>query len=88
VQLHPYILNLLSEDRIAQMHAQAASDREARNAARRRKAAKRQASRDRVSGHRAPRQPAWSSHRPVGHASRQDDSQLVSVGRAGTDDRL
>jgi hypothetical protein len=86
VQLHPYIINLIAQDQISQMHAQAEKDQLARTAARQRKAAK-HASRDRALGHRVRvHAREWSSARHVGHSSRQEDRQLVSVGRAGSDD--
>jgi len=89
MQLHPYILNLIAEDHIAQLHAQAESDRLARAAARRRKEAKRHLTRDRVFGHRVSAQrAAWSSPRHAAHPLPQEDRQLVSVGRAGSDDCL
>jgi hypothetical protein len=86
VQLHPYIISLIAEDQIAQMHAQAKKDRLAQAAARQRKAAK-HVSRDRALGHRVRvHANEWSSARHAGHSSPQEDSQLVSVGRAGSDD--
>ena len=89
MQLHPYIIHLIAEDQIAHLHAQADSDRLARAAARRRKEAKRHVTRDRILGHRASAQRAvWSSPRHAGHPSPQEDRQLVSVGRAGSDDCL
>jgi hypothetical protein len=88
VQLHPYIINLLAEDRISQMRAQAEKDRLVSRAARERKAARR-ASRDRVLGHRVRVHAGeWSSPRHVGQPSPQGDRELVSVGRAGSDDCL
>jgi len=87
VQLHPYIIKLIAEDRIAEMHAQAELDQRARTAARERRAAKRQASRGRVLGHRVPAHPAALSARDyVAHPSTREDKDLVSVGRAGSDD--
>lgn len=87
MQLHPYIINLIAEDRIAQMHAQAEADQTARTAARERRAARRHASRGRVLGHRAPvHAGAWSFPDHVAHPSRREDKELVSVGRAGSDD--
>jgi len=88
VQLHPYIINLIAQDQIAQMHARAEKDRLARGAARQRKAAK-HASRDRVLGHRVRAHAnELSSARHVGHPSSQEDRELVSAGRAGSDDCL
>jgi hypothetical protein len=89
MQLHPYIINLIAEDRIAQLHAQAESDRLARAAARQRKEAKLHVTRDRILGRRASAQrAAWSSPRHTAHPLPQEDRQLVSVGRAGSDDCL
>jgi hypothetical protein len=84
VQLHPYIINLIAQDQMAQMRARAASDRLARAAARRQKDAKRHGLRDRVHGHRVPAQP--SSPQQVGHPALREDRELISVGRAGSDD--
>ena len=87
MQMHPSIISKIAEDRIAEWHAQAESDRLARRAARQRREAKRQAHRDRVHGHRLVAQPGgWSSH--VARPSSQEDRELVSVGRAGSDDCL
>ena len=83
MQLHPYFINLIAEDQMAQMRARAESDRIARAAARERKDAKRHALRDRVHGHRVLAQP---SPRHAGHAALREDMELVSVGRAGSDD--
>lgn len=89
MQLHPYIINLIAEDQIAQMHARAESDRLARTAARERRAAKRHASRDHVLRHRVPaNRSGWSSPQHAGQAPVREESQLVSVGRAGSDDCL
>jgi len=86
--MHPYIITLIAEDHIAELRAQAASDREAKAAWRRRKAAK-QAQRARANGHRVTAHaPSWSSLRHVGHPAPEEDRQLVSVGRAGSDDCL
>jgi len=80
MQLHPYILNLIAEDRIAQMHARAESDRRAR-LARKRRAALRLVSRAEQSlrddGRWMPAQPTF-----------QEEKQLVSVGRTSFDDCL
>jgi hypothetical protein len=89
VQLHPYIINLIAEDQIAQMRARAESDRLARAAARQRRDAKRHAARDRVRGHRvAALAGGWSAPRQAGHLPSQEERELVSVGRAGSDDCL
>lgn len=86
MQLHPYIINLIAEDQIAQMRARAEQDRLARGAARQRKAAK-HASRDRIFGHHARAHAGERlSARHVGQPSTQEDRQLVSAGRAGSDD--
>jgi hypothetical protein len=86
VQLHPYIINLIAEDQIAQMRTRAEKDRLARGAARQRKAAK-HASRDRVLGHRVRAHASeWSSGRHAGQPAPEGDRELVSVGRAGSDD--
>jgi hypothetical protein len=89
MQLHPYIINLIAEDHIAELHARAESDRRARAAARKRQAAKRLAGpakrrgfRDHLSGHRVPAPLSGWSH------SQHEEKQLVSVGRAGSDDCL
>lgn len=88
MQLHPYIINLIAEDRISQMRAQAEKDRLARRVRRERKAA-RHASGDRVLGHRVRVHASDSSSpRHVAQPSPQRDRELVSVGRAGSDDCL
>jgi len=88
MQLHPYIINLIAEDRIAQFHAQADAARQAR-AARRPKAAKRHVSRGRAVSHRAPAQASrWSSVRPVVDLPAHEERELLSVGRAGSYDCL
>ena len=87
MQLHPYIVSLIAEDQIAQMRARAESDRRARAASRQRKDAKRHALRDRVHGHRVLAQPSgFASPRQAGHSALREDRELVSVGRAGSDD--
>lgn len=86
MQLHPYIINLIAENQIAEIHARAESDRLARIAARERRAAKR-ASRDHVLRHRVlAHQSGWTSPQHAVHAPVREESQLVSVGRAGSDD--
>jgi len=83
MQFHPTILSMVAQDRIAEMHARAESDRRVRAAKTRQAApAKRHAFRDHAAGHRASAQPAGWSH------SHQEEKQLVSVGRAGSDDCL
>jgi hypothetical protein len=87
VQLHPYIITLIAQDRMATMHAQAESDRRARAAIRSRREAKRHTSRNGVAGRVAPAQPgSWPSIPPIEQLSHHDDARLVSAGRAGTDE--
>jgi hypothetical protein len=89
MNFNPHIMNLIAEDRIAEMHAQAESARRVRAADRQRQAAKRLAApakrrgfRDHVLGHSTPAQPGRWSH------SHHQEKQLASVGRAGSDDCL
>jgi hypothetical protein len=85
--MHPFIISKIAEDRIAEMHAQAESDRLLRRAARERKDAKRHASRGRVHGHWVSAQlGGWSFPRQAGQPVVQQERELVSVGRAGSDD--
>ena len=85
--MHPYMIKQISDQRIADMIAEADSFRLARTGARLRGLARRRVSRHRISARRVPAQPAgWSSPHAVEHPGAQDDARLVSVGRAGSDD--
>ena len=88
--MHPYINKLIAEERGAEMRADAAAYRLAREAkASRRKSAEQRAARRRAPGQPVPAQrDGYSSSRPVGgHSSRQDDHRLVGAGRASGDQR-
>jgi hypothetical protein len=88
--VHPYINKLIADERGAEMRADAAAYRLAREAkASRRKSAERRAARQQAPGHRVPAQlGGYPSSRPVGgHSSRQDDVRLVGAGRANGDQR-
>jgi hypothetical protein len=84
--VHPYINKLIADERGAEMRADAAAYRLAREAkASKRKSAERRAARRQAPGQPVPAQrDGYSSSRPAGgHSSRQDDDRLVGAGRTG-----
>lgn len=88
--MHPYINKLIADERGADMRADAAAYRLAREAkASRRKSAQSRAARQQAPAQRVPAQlGGYPSSQPVGgHSSRQDDDRLVVAGRACGDQR-
>jgi hypothetical protein len=88
--VHPYISKLIADERGAEMRADAAAYRLAREAkASRRKSAEARAARRQAPVQRVPAQlGGYSSSRPVGgHSSRRDDDRLVGAARSSCDQR-
>ncbi len=88
--MHPYINKLIADERGAEMRADAAAYRLAREAkTSRRKSAQSRAARQQAPGQRVPAQlGGYSSSQPVGgRSSRQDDDRLVGAGKACGDQR-
>ena len=88
--MHPYINRLIADERSADMRANAAAYRLAREAkAGKRKSAEPQAARQRRPDQPVPAQRGGrSSSQPVvGNSSRQDDDRLIAAGRAHSNQR-